>query len=61
MDTVGQEEWGIHCVGLDSRENESIAVEPLGALGVEVHELVEKDVGDRCHAPSPNDVSTLLV
>lgn len=33
------------------RENEAITVQPFGVLGVELHELVEKDVGNRCHAP----------
>ena len=36
---------------LHLRENEAITVEPLGVLGVEVHETVEKDVGDGSHAP----------
>lgn len=31
-------------------EDEAIAVEPLGVLGVEGHELVEQDVGDGGHA-----------
>jgi hypothetical protein len=35
----------------NSRENETIPVQPLGVLGVELHELVEEDVGNRCHAP----------
>lgn len=35
----------------DSREDESIAVQPLGVLGVEVHELVEENVGNRSHTP----------
>lgn len=33
------------------RENEAISVQPLGVLGVELHEFVEQDVGNRCHAP----------
>ena len=33
------------------REDESIPVDPLGVLGVESHEPIEKDVGDGCHAP----------
>jgi hypothetical protein len=33
------------------REDEAISVQPLGVLGVELHELIEKDVGNRCHAP----------
>lgn len=44
---------------LDLRKNEAITVEPLGVLGVEVHETVEKDVGNRSHAPK-EDVSTYL-
>ena len=35
----------------DLREDESVAVQPLGVLGVELHELVEKDVGNRRHTP----------
>lgn len=31
------------------RENESITIDPVGVLGVESHEFVEKDVGNRCH------------
>lgn len=31
-------------------EDEAVAVEPLGVLRVEGHELVEQDVGDRSHA-----------
>lgn len=36
---------------LDSREDKSIAVQPLGVLRVKVHELLEKNVGNRSHAP----------
>jgi hypothetical protein len=32
------------------REDKSVAVDPLGVLGVESHELVPHDVGDRGHA-----------
>jgi hypothetical protein len=32
------------------REDKSVAVDPLGVLGVESHELVPHDVGDRSHA-----------
>jgi hypothetical protein len=32
------------------RENEAVAVDPFGVLGVESHELVEHDVGNRGHA-----------
>jgi hypothetical protein len=39
------------------RENKSIPVEPLGVLGVELHELVEENVGNRCHAPEKTIVS----
>lgn len=35
----------------NSREDEAITVQPAGVLGVELHELVEKNVGNRCHAP----------
>lgn len=42
---------------LHLRENEAITVEPVGVLGVEVHETVEKDVGNGSHAPR-KDVST---
>jgi hypothetical protein len=34
----------------DVRENEAVAIHPIGVLGVESHELVEKDVGHRGHA-----------
>lgn len=34
----------------DIRENKTIPVSPVGVLGVEVHELVEEDVGDGGHA-----------
>jgi len=34
----------------DVRENETIAVNPFGVLGVEGHELVKKNVGHRGHA-----------
>lgn len=36
----------------DSREDETVTVQPVGVLGVELHELVEKDVGNGCHAPA---------
>jgi hypothetical protein len=32
------------------RENESVAVDPFGVLGVESHKLVEDNVGHRSHA-----------
>lgn len=32
------------------REDKAVAVDPFGVLGVEGHELVEQDVGDRGHA-----------
>ena len=50
----------------DLREDKSVAVQPLGVLGVELHELVEKDVGNRRHTPRntlvkpPPMISTLL-
>lgn len=34
---------------VDLRENESVSVDPVGVLGVEAHELVEKNVSDRGH------------
>lgn len=36
--------------GGNVRENESVTVDPLGVLGVELHEFVEQDVGDGSHA-----------
>jgi hypothetical protein len=35
----------------NSRENETVAVQPAGVLGVELHELVEDNVGNGRHAP----------
>lgn len=35
----------------DLREDETVSVQPLGVLGVELHEFVEENVGNRCHAP----------
>ena len=32
------------------REDKAVAVDPVGVLGVESHELVEQDVGHRGHA-----------
>jgi hypothetical protein len=40
-----QRRWG------NLRENKAIPVEPIWVLGVEAHELVEKDVGNGRHAP----------
>lgn len=34
----------------DVRENKAITVDPVGVLGVEAHELVKQNVGDRGHA-----------
>lgn len=34
------------------REHESIAVHPFGVLWVVVHDLVEENVGNRCHTPT---------
>ena len=31
------------------RQHEAISVQPVWVLGVEGHEFVEEDVGDRCH------------
>ena len=39
------------CAKINLRKDKSIPVEPLGVLGVVSHELGEKDVGNRCHAP----------
>lgn len=39
------------CSGGNLRENETVTVEPVGVLGVELHELVEQDVSDRRHTP----------
>jgi hypothetical protein len=36
---------------IDSREHEAITVQPLGVFGVELHELVEEDVGNGSHTP----------
>lgn len=36
--------------GEDVRKNEAVAVDPVGVLGVEGHELVEQDVGHGGHA-----------
>lgn len=33
------------------RKDESVAVQPLGVLGVELHELVPENVGNGSHAP----------
>lgn len=38
--------------GVYVRENESIPVQPVGVLGVELHELVEENVGNGSHSPS---------
>lgn len=37
--------------GQNLREDEAVAVQPVGVLGVEVEELVEQDVGDWGHSP----------
>ena len=45
-DSTGQpNQW----MRVDLRENESVSVDPVGVLGVETHELVEKNVSDRGH------------
>lgn len=41
-----QAHWGVG----DVRKDEAIAVEPVRVLRVESHELVEKNVRNRCHA-----------
>lgn len=35
---------------MNSREDKSVPVDPIGVLGVELHELVEKDMGNRGHS-----------
>lgn len=42
---------------MNLRKNESISVDPLGALWVVLQDLVEEDVSDRCHAPEVKSVS----
>ena len=42
--------WGIRGRECHIRENEAVPVDPVGVLGVEVHELVEQNVGHRGHA-----------
>lgn len=37
--------------GWNSREDEAVTVQPLRVLRVELHELVEENVGNWCHAP----------
>ena len=32
------------------REDKAVAIDPIGVLGIESHELVEEDVGHRGHA-----------
>ena len=34
------------------RKHEAVTVHPIGVLGVEAHNAVEQDVGDRRHAPA---------
>ena len=44
-------EWG--CCSSeknDLRQDETIAIDPVWVLGVEIHELVEHDMGNGCHA-----------
>ncbi len=43
--------WAIAVGGQNLREDETIAVQPRGVLGVEAHELVEENVGNGSHAP----------
>lgn len=38
--------------GRDSREDETITIQPVGVLGVELEELAPENVGHRCHAPT---------
>lgn len=35
---------------VNSREDKSVPVDPAGVAGVELHELVEKDMGNRGHS-----------
>ena len=42
---------------VDLRENESVSVDPVGVLGVEAHELVEKNVSDRGHTHGSTGVT----
>lgn len=39
------------------REDESVAVQPVGVLGVELHELVPENVSNGSHAPAQNPAS----
>ena len=34
----------------DLRQDETITIDPVWVLGVEVHELVEQNMGNGCHA-----------
>ena len=34
----------------DLRQDETIAIDPVWVLGVEIHEFVEHDMGNGCHA-----------
>lgn len=45
---------------MDSRKNEAVTVQPLGVLGVELHDLVEKNVGNGCHTPILSLLAILL-
>lgn len=40
------------------RKDESVAVQPLGVLGVELHELVPENVSNRSHTPAESGVSS---
>lgn len=35
---------------INSRENKSVPVDPVGVLGIELHELIEKDMRDWGHS-----------
>ena len=34
----------------DLRQDETITIDPVWVLGVEIHELIEQDMGNGCHA-----------
>jgi hypothetical protein len=42
-------------------QNEAVTVEPVGVLGVELHELVEENVGNGSHAHGSTGVSRVTV
>lgn len=42
-------------------QNEAVTVQPLGVLGVELHEVVEQDVGNGGHAHGGTGVARVAV